>query len=213
MSFSLTSSFEDEFEYQGKVIMLDLAFDNVLRLFELFKDNAFSTIEKVEIALEILLSSHSHEYVDPLNIVEKHTLFLYIMKEFLDIDLENPSSEATRKLYDFEKDAGIIFASFLNAYNMDLFEQQGKLHWKKFIQLFSHLPDKTAMKEVIRIRTEKVPAQDNHNAEYRRNLMKLKSLYSLDSDFSSEDAQREQIKRNEENFEKLALAWKRKPRG
>lgn len=143
--FRLTDDFDDVFEYEGKPLFVQLAFDNVLRMLDMLQDSLFTDAEKIEIALEILVNPY--ERIERKSIDEKFALFSFIMKEFLDIDLnaeEEPADaqeqepqqeeQASRKVYDFVQDAGIIYASFFRAYNLDLFEQQGKLHWKKFLQ-------------------------------------------------------------------------------
>lgn len=205
MSFSLTSDFKDVLEYEGQNLILDLSFDNVLRLFDMFSDDVFSYLDKEDIALEILLTPGSYENAKSLHYVDKHSLFLYIMKEFLDNDLENPVKSKGPKTFDFKQDAGIIYASFLQAYNMDLFQQQGKLHWKKFMQLFDNLPDKTKMKEVIGYRTRKVPSYNKFNADERKHLLEMKALYRLKGEAINEQ---EMIERNEENFNKVARMLK-----
>ncbi len=43
----------------------------------------------------------------------------------------------------------------MQAYNIDLIEEQGKLHWKKFNALLSGLPDGTKFVEVMKIRAWK----------------------------------------------------------
>lgn len=212
MNFSLTSTFQDELEFLGKEISLDLSFDNVLRLFEMFADEAFSSMEKVEIALEILLTIPSYESVRPFNMKVKHSLFLYIMKEFLDMDLEKQQTEKKKPVHDWIQDAGIIYSSFLAAYNMDLFEQQGKLHWKKFLELFINLPDTTKMKEVIGYRSEKIPARTKQNDEERKRLIRMKKLYKLKG-VSSDEENAAQISENEQNFNMLALMFRSRSGG
>jgi len=204
MNFLLTSSFDDCFEYQGKILHLDFSFDNVLRMFELLQDDAFRENEKVDIALEMLLEEYS--FIEKKSTHEKYELFLFILKEFLDIDLTNNNGE-TQKLYDFSKDAGLIYASFFRAYRIDLFEQHGKLHWHKFIQLFTHFDDKSKFKEVVSIRQMKIPAVDKHNKEYRDYVISMKRAYNLDNSQNEEDA----VKAIDQKWN--ALAQSLKPRG
>lgn len=204
--FSLTSTFEDELNFQGEFLPLDFSFDNVLRLFDLLKDETFTGPEKVEIALEMLLREH-YENVKPLPIAGesgKHSLFLYILKKYLDIDLDKQADSEAPKVkpdFDFEQDAGIIYASFLQAYNMDLIQQQGKLHWKQFIELFYNLPEESKMQKVRGYRSRKMPAATAHNKEERKDLAAMKKHYRLKG--TEEEEQLEQ------KFEMLAM-WKRK---
>lgn len=184
--FLLTDFFEDCFEYGEIILHLDLAFDNVLRVFELFGDGSFHEYEKVDITLEMLVKEYRS--IEEYELHQKYTLFLYIFKEFLGIDLQKPMDITSKKTFDFEQDAGIIYASFLHVYNIDLFEQQGKLHWHKFNQLVAHLPEGTKFREVIGIRTMKVPAADKHNADYRKQVIEAKKVYALQEALNEEDA-------------------------
>lgn len=187
----LTQQLETEFDYNGHLLHLNLAFDNILRLFDLFADKTVRDDWKVDIACEMLIKEY--EIVQEADIYEKNELLLFILSEFLHLDLSEEKSsggEGTNsRSFDFEKDAGMIYASFMSVYNMDLFEQQGKLHFLKFMQLLEHIDDNSKIKEVIRIRTEPLPAPDKHNKAERERLQKLKSLYSLEKDMTEEEQQ------------------------
>jgi Bacteriophage Gp15 protein len=207
--FSLTSTFDDEFEYKGTVIRLNLAFDNVLRVFELLEDDTFYDFEKIDIALEILVENY--EDIEPLSFGEKYRLYLYIFKEFLDIDFEKPVDGVVKKIFDFKKDAGLIYASFLSAYHMDLFEQQGKLHWQKFIQLLTNLNKDTVFKEVVGIRQMKVPPPNKYNKEYREYVLRMKRLYRLEDETEIVD-EKQAVKEIDRKWDMVASMLKRKGR-
>jgi Bacteriophage Gp15 protein len=207
--FSLTSTFDDEFEYKGAVIRLNLAFDNVLRVFELLEDDTFYDWEKVDIALEILVENY--EDIADLPINEKFEMYAYIFKEFLDIDFTKAENGIVKKVFDFKKDAGLIYASFLSAYGMDLFEQQGKLHWQKFIQLLTNLGKDTVFKEVVNIRQMKVPPPDKYNREYREYVLKMKRLYRLEDETEIID-EKQAVKEIDRKWDSLASMFKPKGR-
>lgn len=193
--FTLTMEFDDTFEYNGRSYSVLLSFDNVLSLLELLQDAEFTDAEKIEIALELLLIESNE--IKSFSLETKLDLFKFIMKHFLDIDLEpaeetpaaeneEAAEEPQTKHYCFTQDAGIIYASFFRAYQIDLFEVRGKLHWKKFLQLLLHLDDKSKFKEVINIRTMKLPKADKYNAEYRKEIQKMKRIYALKDDRTEE---------------------------
>jgi Bacteriophage Gp15 protein len=206
--FSLTSTFDDEFEYKGTVIRLNLAFDNVLRVFELLEDDTFYDWEKVDIALEILVDNY--EDIEDLPINEKFEMYAYIFKEFLDIDFSKAGENGiVKKVFDFKKDAGLIYASFLSAYGMDLFEQQGKLHWQKFIQLLTNLNKDTVFKEVVGIRQMKVPPPDKYNNEYRKYVLEMKRLYRLEDETEILD-EKQAVKEIDRKWDMVASMLKRK---
>ena len=80
---------------------------------------------------------------------------------------------------DFEADSDYIYASFKQAYGMDLIRERGKLGWRNFCELLDGLPDKTKLKEVMRIRAMEVPEPTKYNQKERQNIMELKAYYAL----------------------------------
>src|SRR5690606_37965837 len=121
MTFKLTDTFEDQFEYEGKIFHVDMAFDNILRLFELFDDKSISEWEKVLWGLEILIVEYDE--LREKSFEEQFELFKFVLREFLDIDLDQPpEQEQQKKIMDYTKDAELIYASFFAAYKIDLFE-------------------------------------------------------------------------------------------
>lgn len=187
--FSLTKIYDDTFDYQGITMSVDMTYDNILRLFELFEDNTFTNYEKVLIALEMLLDNYYE--IEDLNFLEQLEIYKYLLKEFLGIETSSDEDEETGeaskevKKFDFEKDADLIYASFLSEFKIDLFEVQGKLHWEKFSALLNHLSDNTAFKQVVKFRTMKVPTEKEASKEYRSHVQKMKRIYSLEDEESA----------------------------
>ena len=64
-------------------------------------------------------------------------------------------------------------------YGIDLIEQRGKLHWKKFLALFQGLSEKTKIREVMKIRSMEIPQLNRHNRKEIQSIMELKSYYAL----------------------------------
>jgi hypothetical protein len=187
MSFTLTMPLdEDEFEFKGQVFQVDMSYDNILLLFEMFDDVELMEYEKIFIALQLLIDDYQTllSMIDPHE--EAYEIFKYVLKEFLEIDLEvqedvdNQESVPNVKIYDYQKDAELIYASFFAVYRIDLDGVKGKLHWKKFQALLHHLDDNSPFKQVIGYRTMKVPSEKESSAEYRQHVLKMKSLYSLE---------------------------------
>lgn len=56
--------------------------------------------------------------------------------------------------YDFEQDAGAIYASFFMQYHIDLLNEVDKLSWFKFSTLFENLSENTPIKKIIAIRSD-----------------------------------------------------------
>lgn len=189
----LTDFLETELDYNGQIVHVDLSFDNILRLFELFNDKNIQNAVKVDIACEMLISEY--KLIEEADIHEKNELLLFILREYLYIDLTAEQSEGKDQgneqgqSFDFTKDAGIIYASFMSVYGIDLFEMQGKLHFLKFMELLKHIDDTSKLKEVIHIRTTPLPSPNKHNQAERERLMKLKEVYSLDDELTEEQQQ------------------------
>ena len=83
------------------------------------------------------------------------------------------------RVVDFSIDAAEIYSSFMRDYGIDLIEEQGKMHWCKFVALFDGLSEDTPIKQIIRIRTQEVPAPNKRNQKQIQRLMELKTLYAL----------------------------------
>ena len=85
------------------------------------------------------------------------------------------------KVLDFEQDAGYIRAAFLQAYNVDLEVEIGRLSWWKFSELLSGIPSNTKLAEIIDIRTRPIPARTKTNGEYINALLRAKAACAIKS--------------------------------
>lgn len=191
----LTDRFDDVIEYKGREIRLNLSFDVVLRSFELVKDPHFTDAEKIELLIHMFVANP--ESVVDLGPQEKGLIVKTIFDHFIN-DGDEPSGE--KPLYDLEKDAEYIYASFMHDYGIDLFEQQGKLHWRKFKALLVGLSDDSIFKRVIAIRAAEIPPPNRYNQKERRQLIELKRAFSLDRVETVEDI--------DKRFDELAVIMK-----
>jgi hypothetical protein len=171
------------FVYEGKEYKIDLAFDNVLDVFDVLSDDSLRDYEKIEICLELLLGEQ--DYVPTVE------LWNHIYKNFIEIKRKQPiqydlkgnplpvqEDDDDERLIDLERDAEYIYASFLQAYGINLFEQQRKLHWHEFKALLHGLPSDTSMQRIIQIRLWK-PSK-GESSEYRESMRKLQKIYALE---------------------------------
>lgn len=176
------------FLYGGKEYAIDLAFDNVLDVFDVFDDDNLREHEKAEICLALLLEQpcESKVAIDLWNYV--YEKFIHVEnKQPIKYDLKGnplPVQDEPRRTMDFDKDAEHIFASFQQAYGMNLYEQQGKLHWHEFKALLSGLPSDTVMRRIEQIRLWE-PAKGESN-EYKQSMRELQELYALDDEDAEE---------------------------
>ena len=155
--------------YNGRKIRLDMSFRNILRVYDVFKDDFLTDSEKAEFALALLVKNRKLPDIRALDVIFREQIETYGKK-----------STNNLRVVDFRQDSAYIYSSFLMDYNIDLTEQYDKLHWQKFIALFQGLSEHTKMREVMSIRARPVPKPDKYNQEYIRSLMELKAYYALD---------------------------------
>ena len=83
-----------------------------------------------------------------------------------------------QRVFDFDVDAGRLYAAFYQVYGIDL--KNVSLHWWDFLELFKNLPEGTVLHQVMDIRGKKIKPGDS--PEYRRELAKAKAAVALDND-------------------------------
>ena len=152
-------------KYRGAVFLLRPSFDRVLKLFELYADPDISELDKAKEGRRLIVP------LSPLGALEP---------AFEALIGKSERSKEKQKTVDFLQDADLIYAGFMQAYGVDLYKQQGRLHWWNFIQLFNGLPDDTKIAQVISIRSQEIPKPNGHNADEIQRIMKLKQAVALD---------------------------------
>lgn len=177
---------EDTAEIDGKIYNLDLSFDNVLRLLDMLNDDDLNDITQIRVGLEMLLGVC---FICDMQTQEK--IFYEIFKNTIGVnsekhqrvDLEgNPLPQKKQdKVLSFKEDSNYIFASFYQDYGIDLIEQQGKLHYYKFLALLDGLRSDTRIKEIINIRTMEMPTGKGTQKQ-REQMSRLKEHYKLKDD-------------------------------
>ena len=171
----LTDYEGDQVIYHGKVYDLDLSYDSVLNVQRLCKDRTIvSPFICLDAAMKILVGKPAMSLTFP----EKQELLEQIFQEKIALK-PKPKVGKQIKTVDFELDGEYIFASFWQDYGIDLLEEQGRLHWKKFVALFDGLSDKTKIRNIMRIRAADIPEMTAHNQKEVQNLIELKSYYAL----------------------------------
>lgn len=184
--FELSYPLDDTVIIDGKIYQVDMSFDNILLLLDLINDEKIPNHQKMLEGINMLLGiSFLFEYYDWS---AQQQIFNQLLDQLFpktdsklphDVD-GNPihlPSKTEKRTYDFKQDASYIYASFMQAYGIDLFEEQGKLHWTKFQALLSGLPEETKFKQVIGIRSRK--EYKGMSSEERKQLQELKEYYAL----------------------------------
>lgn len=182
----LNEPLDNSFELNGRTYEVDHSLDLVLDVFEMFDNEVMNDIEKMRTAILML----TDEAVD--NLEDIVAVWSYIDEHFLNTKKErvvydrngNPMPVAKNeeeddiRLIDFEVDAMDIYASFMQAYNINLLEAQGKLTWIEFVALLNGLPTDTSISRIVQIRSWK-PSK-NDSSEYRSEMRRLQRKYNLD---------------------------------
>ncbi|MBM5707669.1 Gp15 family bacteriophage protein [Listeria ivanovii] len=195
---SLADGIESTYKYNNVDYLLDLSFDNVLRVLELNANTQLSDDFRVNLAIDVLFEDEMpwarfDEEKPLLNIEEKAKVLFDIFEncivknnnEGIQYDIEGNrmpvatnDTESNDSCLSLTQDSDYIFASFLQDYNIDLIDMRGKLHWDKFRALLNSLRDDTAIKSIMNIRQAELPTGKGSEKE-REALIKLKNHYRL----------------------------------
>lgn len=216
----LSRRLTDKLVIDDKEYALDLSFDNVLKMFEMMRDDDIPEYIKPHFAIRMLISkslagdtreekakSFNNDF-ENYSIEEMSKVFKSIFEEHISLsDVEdnhveydlagNPmkttASDDTKQRapYDIRYDGDYIYSSFLQAYGIDLFDVQGELHWRKFNALLSGLPEGTKLMEVIKIRKWK--PQKGDSSEYKEEMRRLQKDYALPYEVVEEEEYEEEF--------------------
>ena len=200
----LSRKLTDKLVIDDKEFPLNLSFDNILRLFEMWRDEDVPEFVKPHFGIRILTGETLEDFtVEEMSevfneVFEEHISLSTVEDNHVEYDLAgNPmktiASDKGQESapYDIRYDGDYIYASFLQAYGIDLFDVQGKLHWKKFNALLSGLPEGTKFMEVIKIRKWK--PQKGDSAEYKEEMRRLQKDYALPYEIIEEEEYEEEF--------------------
>lgn len=216
----LSRKLTDKLVIDDKEYALDLSFDNVLKMFEMMRDDDIPEYIKPHFAIRMLISkslagSTREEKAESFNndfenysieemskvfksVFEEHISLSDVKDNHVEYDLAGNPMKTTasddtkqRAPYDIRYDGDYIYASFLQAYGIDLFDVQGELHWRKFNALLSGLPEGTKLMEVIKIRKWK--PQKGDSAEYKEEMRRLQKDYALPNEIIEEEEYEEEF--------------------
>lgn len=173
-----------EVREKGRIYTLTPQFDNVLQMYQAIE--GLDEWDKPEVMLSYLVKQKVKPSLELLQAVSS-VLF-------------QPSKGGGDKAFDFVQDSSLIYAAFMQAYGIDLIDQQGKMHWWKFSSLLNGLPSGTRFSEIVSIRMKPIPAPTKYNQGEREELMRLKSAYSLKLTAKEREEQLQRSLRNVVNY-------------
>lgn len=210
----LSRKLTDKLVIDDKEYALDLSFDNILKMFEMMRDDDIPEYIKPHFAIRMLISkslagntreekaesfnndfeNYSIEEMSKVfkSVFEEHISLSDVKDNHVEYDLAGNPMKTTasddtkqRAPYDIRYDGDYIYSSFLQAYGIDLFDVQGELHWRIFNALLSGLPEGTKLMEVIKIRKWK--SQKGDSAEYKEEMRRLQKDYALPNEVIEEE--------------------------
>ena len=106
-------------------------------------------------------------------------------------NIKNIHSKENRKTFSFTDDSELIYAAFFTQYGIDL--KKERLHWFKFMALFSALSDEHKFSKVVMLRS--LNLADIKDVKRKKALYELKRQYSL-KDNRTEEEKSEEIAKN-----------------
>lgn len=187
-----------EIDGEERTFPLSLSFDKVLKVFEMWGDDEIPDLVRPHLALKML----TNKYFDTLAVDEAMEVVAAIFEEHIqprkaDNDVEYDlagnviktvsADKSQKRLYNLRYDGDYVFASFMQAYKIDLIEEIGKLHWKKFNALLVGLPEGTKFVEVLKIRSYE--PQKGDSSEYIQKMRELQKEFRLPDEEADDETE------------------------
>lgn len=173
--------------WKDHLIHIDMSYNNILLVLAALNDKELSEAERATVALHRLIE----EFEDLIHLLqadgdESLELLYFILREYVGLSIgtdDNEDEEAeppnTERYYDFTIDSELIYASFMQAYGIELYDMHDKLEWRRFLALMSGLPQDTTFMEIVGYRSMKIPKKDESSEEYIKHVKKMKKKYKL----------------------------------
>lgn len=99
---------------------------------------------------------------------------------------KSSGKKTVKKIYDYEHDSEIIFASFMKSYNINL--QRDNLHWWEFKSLFDNIDEDSKLYKIMEIRSVNLnQVKDKDKKNYYK---KMKDLYKLPDNISKSEKEK-----------------------
>lgn len=147
-------------------------FKQGLRFFAAMADDSLQEEERSMIGLRLFF---------PATLPSAQEDAWHFIEHFISGGREADGGQDGPRLFDYNVDAGRLYAAFLQTYGIDL--REVKMHWWMFLELFQALPEDTMLLKVVDIRGKRAPKYAD--AEYKANLQKAKRAFAINKGSNS----------------------------
>ena len=103
---NITKPLTDYVIYKGKKIRLNISFDNVIKVYDIFKDNFLLDYEKAQYALALLTEERKLPNIKALDVIFKEQIETF----------QRSTGKNNLRVVDFKQDSAFIYSSFLMDY-------------------------------------------------------------------------------------------------
>lgn len=185
---SLTKPLPWDWKCQGKSYRVNLAFDNVLRWYELLDREDKDDSEKGVIGWHMFVNADEVGPVDRLRALEWINQYIS-QQSYRDSSDDETTSENGQEItavvnsgtpeeyFSYVQDAPAIWSSIRAFYGVDLEDELGKLHWYKFRAMLDGLPSSSYFMRIVGIRQR---SREGLDGKELANLVELQNYYVLD---------------------------------
>ena len=167
----------------GDGYRVNTAAGRVLRALALLRDRKLSEKIKVRYSLRLLLRPLSMLRAMRLSFSKQQRLLYRILDSLGAGGNAKGSSPAVISMY---QDSGLIYTALLQSYGIDLVKRD--VDFRLLPLLIAGVSDTTALHRVMEIRAAELPSVNSGNAEYVRQLQRLKAVYALKEGNSFEES-------------------------
>lgn len=158
----------DTLTVDGRAYRLDLDFRNVFRMLDVLGREDLLPGARDYLALKCVMRRVPRDTAAAMR----------ALKELLFPEPERKSKgSASPKITNYEQDADMIRAAFMQAYGINLWRD--KLHWFEFTGLLANLPEGSRYTDVLSIRARPMPEPTAYNTKERQWLMEAKRRFAL----------------------------------
>lgn len=175
----------------GREYKVNLAFDNVLRWYQLLEDESLTDGRRAVIAWHMFVNADDVGTDDRIEALRGIADYIqkrpYKMPE--DATAEPSDGFADERQFSYTQDAPAIWSSVMAEYGIDLEREEGKLHWSKFQALLDGLPSSSYLQRIIGIRQR---TRTGLEGDELTSLVQLQEFYQLD-EYRTVEAQNTQM--------------------